>query len=77
MTLPEMLTELYQEVVDEAIYNDSCEHSDPSNAEPFCCVCFITNLYDNVSMDEDGFLEETTEAQQETVLSLWEEFCNQ
>lgn len=72
----QMLQELYDAVDQEEIINDSCEHLDPADPYDFCAVCFIMNLYENVSEDDPEFTNETTETQRETIQSLWERYCD-
>lgn len=74
--LPEMLAELYEMVCDDEIYFDKCEHESPADTQEFCPVCFITNLYCNVSLQEPEFTEETSETQRETIQNLWEQYAN-
>lgn len=75
MTLPEMLAELFDMVEDEEITNDACGHEDPANPLDFCEVCFITNLYLNCSEDEDQFNEETSDFQRDTLVEVYEKYC--
>lgn len=76
MELLEMLAELRELVDDEEIYNDACEHTEPANASEFCSVCFILNLSDHVSEEEESFIEETTEKQRQTIEELWQRWAN-
>jgi len=76
MELTEMLAELMEGVEDGIVLNDDCEHLNPSDTKEFCSVCFITNLFDNVSMEEPGFSDETTERQREAIEELWERWIN-
>ena len=71
-----MLAELMELVKDEEIENDLCPHREPANTLDWCNVCFITNLYENVSETEPSFTEETTPAQRETIEKLWSRYCN-
>ena len=76
MELPDMLAELMQLVEDEEIENDLCPHINPANTLDFCDVCFIRNLYQNVSETEPAFTEETSQKQRETIEKLWGQYCN-
>jgi len=80
----EMLEELREMVLDGEIANDKCEHDeydfDPKDddmfGKDFCTVCFINNLYMNVSLEDPNFTEETTERQRQVINNLWERHCN-
>ena len=41
----QMIEDLHDLVISEVIHNDDCKHDNPADAEPFCAVCFIINLY--------------------------------
>ncbi len=72
-----MLVELRRMVDNEEITNECCDHEEPADPQDFCVVCFVTNLSDHVSEDEENFTEETTDQQRETIESLWCEYCDE
>lgn len=76
MEIPEMLAELMDMVTDEEITNDLCPHINPADTKGWCAVCFIRNIYENVSLEEPNFTDETTEPQRENIEKLWERYCN-
>lgn len=72
----EKLNELYEMIKEGDLTEDRCEHVEPANPEHFCKVCFITNLYNQCSMEEPEFSDETTEAQRQVLDELWNIYCN-
>jgi len=76
METNEKLKELKELVDDEKIKFDDCDHKEPSDPDDFCPVCFVLNIYNNISLEEPYFSEEISNSQIETIEELWEEYCN-
>lgn len=70
MKVYDMLIELIEAVADGDVYNDNCEHVNPSDPYEYCDVCFLINVAKNASAID--FLEETTPRQRERIEELWE-----
>ena len=70
MTTFDMLIEIVEAVAEGDLYNDNCEHTDPVNPDEYCNICMIINIAKNAS--EKDFDEETTEAQREEIIRIWE-----
>lgn len=78
----EMLEELAGMVCGGEIVYDDCPHTDPADPPEWlyeenkvCPVCFITNLYENCSEIYKYFEEETTQAQRDHIIRLYERYC--
>lgn len=76
MTYWEMLCELKEAIDEGVIFNDRCEHEEPQDTDEFCTCCFILNLWANASETDEEFEVETTELQRDTVMNLWDKYCD-
>jgi len=71
----EMLKELFEMVLHEEIYDDSCDHETPASPEKWCRVCFLTNMWFHTSESDPHFTDETSQEQRDTVERLWDQHC--
>lgn len=69
MKIWDMVCELKEAVDDGEIFNDYCEHSTPSDTHEFCRVCFVENLFEHISPDQQVY-EELSEKQIKVVYFL-------
>lgn len=72
-----MLLELVDMIRDEEMFDDECSHLDYANPQgAFCSICFVLNLAENCSSTEPDFIEETTEAQRDTLANIYDRWAN-
>lgn len=77
MTNVEMVLELTEMISACEMYDDECEHCNYSSTQDrFCAVCFVLNLATNCSPTEPEFIEETTEAQRDTLANIYDRWAN-